>query len=163
MLSRTPSRASRLESSAGFSAAWFSSINLVLFVPTAIAVMVLCLLPGADVPGVGLDDKIEHVAAYATLAILGLNAFPRWREGISLLMGLFLMGVTLEWLQLLVPGRSADVVDMAANVGGLIAGASLRVVAVRFMPIAAGIAPRRDTIGKVTAVREHPAQSARPK
>ena len=71
-----------------------------------------------------------HVAAYAGLAALTARATGRglrdvsWRAVLAAVLISTLYGVTDEYHQLFVPGRSFDVFDMAADAIGSVAGAS---------------------------------------
>src|SRR5262245_10012606 len=85
------------------------------FTAGAIAVIVLSLLPGRDMPSLGVSDKIEHVIAYAVLGLAGGLAFPTRRSTILLLALLPTLGIALEIAQLAVPGRSAEVADALAD------------------------------------------------
>src|SRR5262245_29602211 len=81
------------------------------FAAVVFAVIFLSLLPGRDLPQVGLSDKLEHVIAYAAMALAGSLAFPRLSGFLLLLVLLPALGIALEFCQLLVPGRSAEVAD----------------------------------------------------
>jgi VanZ family protein len=77
----------------------------------------------------GLNDKVEHVAGYALLALWFAGIYPRsrypWIAG-----SLFVMGLAIEWLQGAMHwGRSADLHDVIANVTGIAVGLSLAWVA----------------------------------
>ncbi len=90
------------------------------------AVAVGELLPGNSpilqaVAAAHISDKILHSGAYCLLALVPVFAFRRNIALISVL-GLAVMGGALELLQQLVPGRSCDIADEAANVAGLLAG-----------------------------------------
>jgi VanZ family protein len=86
-----------------------------LFTAGAIAVIVLSLLPGQEMPSVGVSDKIEHVVAYALLGLVGGLAFPTRRTTILLLALLPTLGIALEIAQLAAPDRSAEVADALAD------------------------------------------------
>jgi VanZ family protein len=83
------------------------------------------LMPGQDAPPVDHLDKVEHAAVYALLAVwfTGLVARPRYPlVGVAL----FVLGVLMEVLQHAMHlGRQADVLDVAANVCGTVAGVGL--------------------------------------
>jgi VanZ family protein len=71
-----------------------------------------------------------HVAAYAGLGALTARATGKgvrhvsWRAVLAAIAISTLYGVSDEYHQLFVPGRSFDVLDMAADFIGSIAGAS---------------------------------------
>ena len=89
------------------------------FIAAVVAVVVLSLLPGRDLPQIGLSDKLEHVIAYAGLALAGGLAFPGRRAALLLAILLPGLGIVLEFCQLLVPGRSAEVADAVADTIGV--------------------------------------------
>ena len=78
-------------------------------------------------------DKIGHTAVYALLSILfcrAFNSIPAWRgktlklftAGIILTT---LYGVSDEWHQSFVAARTADAMDLLADMGGAFLGACL--------------------------------------
>jgi len=87
------------------------------FVGATLMVVVLSLLPGNDLPAVGISDKFEHIIAYAVLALLGGLAFP----GATVLLAVALptLGVAMEICQMVVPGRSAETGDAVADAIGV--------------------------------------------
>ena len=93
----------------------------VAFVGTYIVVLVASLLPTSALPKVDLSDKVEHVIAYAVLAVLGGKAFPGrpWLLAAALAAN----GVGVEFLQhAMALGRQGDVLDALANTLGIAAG-----------------------------------------
>jgi VanZ family protein len=87
----------------------------LLFWAAALFSLVMALLPHPpDIPG-HPSDKIQHVAAFATLALLGTWAFPRTAL-VRLLAGLSLFGAAIEVLQAIpVLHRDSDVLDWVAD------------------------------------------------
>jgi VanZ family protein len=67
-------------------------------------------------------STLGHVVAYGLLAICGAIGFPRRDPLWTIGLGLFLLSVVLEFGQLLVPGRTFSLVDMAANAAGVALG-----------------------------------------
>jgi VanZ family protein len=100
-------------------AAWAAIVTIATLLPSRSPV--IALLDTA-----GINDKVEHFAAYAALGALpAMDGFggPRVR---FLVFGLvLLLGGLLEILQKLSPGRSCDWLDFAADTGGALAGAAL--------------------------------------
>jgi len=90
------------------------------FAGTVLTVIVLSLLPGRDLPQIGISDKLEHATAYAGMALTGSLAFPRRPALLWLLVLLPALGIALEFGQMLVPGRSAEVGDAVANTIGVL-------------------------------------------
>jgi len=98
----------------------FEAVLKLAFAVTVLTVIVLSLLPGRDLPQVGLSDKLEHVIAYAGMALTGCLAFPRLPAFLRLLVLLPALGIALEFCQMLVPGRSAEVADAVADTIGVL-------------------------------------------
>ena len=91
-----------------------------LFRATALAVLVLSLLPpGSHLPDTGWD-KSNHLLAFAVLAVLGLRSYPGSRG--PLLAGLLAYGGLIEGLQSLTPDRFAEWADLLADAAGLLLG-----------------------------------------
>jgi VanZ family protein len=67
-----------------------------------------------EVPG-NPNDKVQHIAAFATLSLLGSFAYPR-TSLINLLLRLSLFGAFIEVVQAIpVLHRDSDVWDWAAD------------------------------------------------
>ena len=96
---------------------------LALLVVLAAGVVTLACLP-ASVHGPSLGwDKLNHAAAFMTLAFCGHFAFrerPRSLFWVSFL--LLALGVGIELLQMQIPGRRAEVDDVLADALGLCVG-----------------------------------------
>ena len=84
-------------------------------------------LPMELLSGSHLSDKVMHFSAYAVLALVPAVGF-QFSAALPCLIATELVGVGLEFSQLLVPGRSCDVYDVAANTVGVLAGAALAIV-----------------------------------
>jgi hypothetical protein len=83
-------------------------------------------MPDIDL-GFSGQDKVLHMAGYGLLGLLWLGALPRRAGGyslwqVALATGIAaLYGLSDEWHQSFVPGRSADILDVAADgLGGLL-------------------------------------------
>lgn len=89
------------------------------------------LRPASTEPWFSGQDKVLHMAAYATFYALGALAWrqPGWRLPVLL----FGYGLCIEALQALVPGRVTSLGDLFANAAGLAVGAL----------VTGGLAPRR--------------------
>jgi VanZ family protein len=96
-----------------------------------IAAVVGSILPGnspvlQEVATLGVNDQVEHALAYAVLAGLLLLVRGLQRKTlVTLLISLQIMGIALEFVQLFVPGRAAEVNDALADLGGIVLGAVL--------------------------------------
>lgn len=93
-----------------------------LFVALALLV---CLAP-AGAPGLrgffAINDKVEHAFGYLVLTVWFSGIFPR-RRYVWIAIGLFLMGVAVEFLQgWMAVGRNRDVLDVLANTAGIAIG-----------------------------------------
>lgn len=83
-------------------------------------------MPGSTVPSVGVSDKVMHAVAFAGLSFLLAWALPKssaglshvgWAAGIA-----FAYGCIDELTQMLVPSRSCDIWDLAADSIGIACG-----------------------------------------
>ncbi|HET6621395.1 MAG TPA: VanZ family protein [Dongiaceae bacterium] len=96
------------------------------FYLASVLVGLLSLAPSAAVPEIPVDDKTEHVLAYAVLGLLGGVAS---RRGIPrLVLGLGAYGAVLELLQAFSPGRAPEAADAVADIIGACLGAGMAVV-----------------------------------
>ena len=84
-----------------------------------------------NLPG-GMSDKSGHSIGYAMLAGLLLRAFAggrlrgiTWKGGLIAIVLATLYGVTDEFHQLFVPGRSADPYDVLADCVGATIGVAI--------------------------------------
>jgi VanZ family protein len=71
------------------------------------------------------NDKIQHFGAYLGLAFLAVLGFERRRVGAGLALSMILLGGVLEVGQLFSPGRTADILDAAADSCGVLSGLAL--------------------------------------
>jgi VanZ family protein len=90
-------------------------------------------------PG-GVSDKSGHVLAYAGLGVLLLFALAQGRvDGVTLRRAALAValatayGVTDEWHQSFVPGRSPEAADVLADAAGATLGVALAVAVARLM------------------------------
>ena len=97
-------------------------IARVLLPVGVVAVGLLSLIPPDAVPVVNLWDKLEHLLAYAMLALCGGFAFSAHRTEITLGALLIGFGCILEIAQFYIPGRSGSIADAIANGLGVVAG-----------------------------------------
>jgi len=105
------------------------SLRRLLFWAAAIFAFVMAVVPHPpELPGEP-SDKIQHIAAFATLALFGAWAYARFPL-LQLLVGLSLYGALIEVVQAIPAlGRDSDVKDWIADT----AAAALMLVLVRWV------------------------------
>ncbi|TGD96290.1 hypothetical protein [Methylobacterium nonmethylotrophicum] len=92
------------------------------------ALVWLSWIPKAWEVRTGAVGQLEHLVAYAGTAgllALGCPRVPAWRIG----LGLAILAGILEIGQVWVPGRTAQVIDVAASAGGAFLGLAARTLA----------------------------------
>ena len=100
--------------------AWFGAGLLI-----ATVITVTSLLPARDLPALGISDKVEHAVAYALLAFWFASVMAR-RDFVYLALALLAFGGGIEIAQgLMGLGREADLLDLAADGVGIVAGVVL--------------------------------------
>lgn len=83
------------------------------------------LLPAANLPSTGVNDKFEHSLAYAVLTLWFAGIYPRSRY-LVIAIGLFFMGFAIELAQgAMALGRHSDFQDLIANTIGIGVGLTL--------------------------------------
>lgn len=95
-----------------------------------IAVTTLALMPAPAVPATSGWDKLDHWAAFFTLAALADRASGArlfWQRALPLLIA---YGIGIEVAQSLTPDRQADVLDVVADTIGVIIYGALRLLLV---------------------------------
>lgn len=79
------------------------------------------LLPGSTMPSIRLGDKLLHAGSYFLLMIWFAGLYER-RRHVFIAAVLVVLGFALDALQGSVSRRSFDLLDVAANAGGIVAG-----------------------------------------
>ena len=74
------------------------------------------------VPLLGLGDKLLHFAGYCVLAFFAILSFGRRTRGVAAALSMILLGVGVEFAQLLSHTRTTEWADAAANTGGVLCG-----------------------------------------
>ena len=87
-----------------------------------LALIILSLVPLSGIESPGNSDKIAHFIAYAVLSVMAYFAAGSFKQRAYLLLSLIALGIILEALQLVIPGRNFDYFDMLANIAGAISG-----------------------------------------
>ena len=94
-----------------------------------IILFTLTTLPAQSVPSVGVSDKLEHLLAYFVLSILLYLTLLFQRKSVLLknyamlftILIVFAYGIIDELHQLMIPGRSCELLDFLADmIGGII-------------------------------------------
>ena len=97
-----------------------AAVTLLTIVPAILAPM-----PLADVPDI---DKWLHAVTFAILALWFTGQYARpsyWRIAV----GLIVYGAAIEFGQSLIPYRTAEWGDLAADAAGVVAGVMIALVA----------------------------------
>ncbi len=104
-------------------------LAVAAFAVAAVAVVFLSVTP-RPLPTSGplLSDKVQHLAAYAVLAVLGGFGFAAGRRVGRVALALFALGVAMEIVQSFVPGRFAGLDDVVANSTGILIGCGLALI-----------------------------------
>ena len=103
-----------------------------------VAVVFLSVTP-RPIPTSGplLSDKVQHLAAYAVLAIAGGVGLAAGTLVRRMAVGLFALGLAMEGVQAFVPGRFAGFDDVVANTLGIAIGSGIALVINRSLARAA--------------------------
>ena len=90
----------------------------VAFIAGVASIMILSLLPERSLPSFEVSDKLEHLIAYALVALVAGLAFPTQGTMLTLMILLSGLSVILELGQYFVPGRSPEIADAMASSAG---------------------------------------------
>ncbi len=96
----------------------FTRIVFILYV---LIVLGLSLYPQPEKIIGDINDKIQHMIAFAIYVFLFYFSFPKASKLISFISGVFL-GVLIEVLQRFVPNRFSSFLDIVADIAGLTVG-----------------------------------------
>jgi len=106
----------------------------------AAGIFVLSAIPDMPAPPMGVSDKTAHSTLYSGFAVTlvwgfagGRLAGLGWRSALAAIAAASLYGVTDEFHQSFVPGRTCDVFDWMADTRGamLVAAAALALAWIR--------------------------------
>ena len=109
-----------------------NKITLV-YIPLVVYWIILLIatsIPAQSVPSFGVGDKVNHFLAYFILSILlyltfsfqEKSLFAKRNAALLTIAVVLLYGVLDELHQMLIPGRSAEFLDWAADAVGAICG-----------------------------------------
>ena len=104
-----------------------SRTTLLLWSLAVTAVVIGSLLPASALhrmhyDGLAPNDKVVHFLGYTILALVPVALLELHSIGLALAASMIPMGICLEFLQRLVPGRSFEIGDMIANSTGVVIG-----------------------------------------
>ena len=107
--------------------------QLLRLLPALVWLGLMITLSSLPLRGLGLEgwDKVAHLGEYLVLSVLvvaGLHAGGTGRLFLRTLVAVPIMALVAaadELHQMWVPGRSADVLDLTADVAGIVLGAGL--------------------------------------
>ena len=106
------------------------------FVATLVVVLLLTLLPVPTMFELLGSDKVEHMLAFFTLAVLGGLGWPQARAWLA--TALLVVGALIEVLQgTSLIHRDMDVMDWLADAAGIMLGMALVGLMLRMSPRAA--------------------------
>lgn len=100
---------------------------LALWGLACVAVVVVCLLPGRDLPQTPPGgDKVEHVLAFFLLMAGAVQLFATPRALLRAAAGLVMLGVGIEFAQgAFTADRTADPYDALADAVGVLLGLAI--------------------------------------
>ena len=70
-------------------------------------------------------NKLNHFISYFITGIAGFLAYPETRNFFKLLVSLLLLAIFLEIVQIWVPNRSFEFLDMLSNISGVVIGLAI--------------------------------------
>lgn len=105
-----------------------------------IILFTLTTLPTHSVPSVGVNDKVEHLLAYFGLSFLLYLTLLFQKKSIILknyavlftFLVVFAYGIMDEVHQLLIPGRSCELLDFLADMFGGVVGIVVLKILIKF-------------------------------
>lgn len=96
---------------------------LGLWLGAIVGVVVVCLLPGTELPKVPVSDKLEHALAFFVLSAVAVQLFLRGRPLALVTLGLLALGGAIELAQAgLTTSRVMEAADFYADAIGVGAG-----------------------------------------
>lgn len=107
------------------------NISRFFFLVGISLVVLFSVASEADMPQALGGDKLWHVLAFGFLGLMSAFACPNGRRLAIIVVGLVVFGLGIELTQFIMPGRSADLGDIIANLLGISSGLVLAVFAYR--------------------------------
>ncbi|MCA9151255.1 MAG: VanZ family protein [Planctomycetales bacterium] len=93
---------------------WLTIFRLSFLVAVAL-LSIGSVLPRDYIPPHSFHDKALHFTGYAVVSALAMMSIRSSRRQYLCMLLLALLGVSLEFVQIFVPGRAFEFWDMAAN------------------------------------------------
>ncbi len=87
----------------------------------SLSLYIACIIPAEKIPLNKGYDKIEHFAAYFILTCLIFCGWPR-TSSLKILAFVLLFGAFIELTQFFIPSRTAELLDILANIFGMSLG-----------------------------------------
>lgn len=84
------------------------------------AILILAVLPNQSLGIDKLNDKLNHIMAFYTCALLVDFSFPETDFGSKKIIALLGYGLLIEFIQLFLGYRSFSLFDLAADITGLL-------------------------------------------
>lgn len=92
----------------------------ILFFTYIIIVLILSIIPSSEGLKFG-GDKTKHVAAFIMFTWLFFVSYKETKFAYIFLWGLG-FGILIEFVQFFIPWRSTEILDVAADIGGIFIG-----------------------------------------
>lgn len=97
------------------------TLFLIIWFMLLASVAGLAVVPNMMVISNGAD-KMLHLLVFCVFTIWPVMTFTRVQNASLAIAGLFLLGIGMEIAQGLVPGRSAEAMDIVFNLAGIMSG-----------------------------------------
>ena len=95
----------------------------ILWAAGTLIILILSLLPkDMIIPEPPFSDKIAHFLAYGAVTLVGAMAASTLKRRVYLGLAMLALGILLEFAQAFVPGRTPELLDGLANLGGVAGG-----------------------------------------
>ncbi len=94
-----------------------------LWAAGTLIILILSLLPkDMMILELPFSDKIAHFLAYGAVTWVGAMAASTLKRRFYLVLAMLALGILLEFAQAFVPGRTPELLDGVANLGGVAGG-----------------------------------------
>jgi hypothetical protein len=84
------------------------------------AITFLSVIPPDYAANTGINDKINHIAAFYILAFLADFSFPETKVNHTKIWPLLCYGLSIELVQYFIPYRECSLLDLVADAAGLL-------------------------------------------